>query len=424
MLYEEARVYLDRASKYGSVLGLESISTLLHELNDPQDDLTFIHVAGTNGKGSILAFTSAILQAEGYKVGRYISPTVMEYLERFQINGTYMSEESFAEIMEEVKEAIERLMRKGHPSPTVFEIETAIAFLYFLKEKCDYVLLETGLGGRLDATNIVKNTKVCAFASISMDHMGVLGNTLEEIATEKAGIIKSGACVVSAPQKEAVAEILKRASEGELRMVDMSEIQILKENLEEQIFSYKEFDQMKIHLIGKNQIENAATALEIIRALRSQGVKISSEAVEKGLADAAWPGRFQELQREPLIIVDGAHNEDAAKRLAENIETYLQEKKLVAIMGVFQDKEYQKIIKIMQPYLEYVYAIDLPNRERTLTKEQLVQELLVQNIQAEGAVSIEEALSSAKEKADEKQGILVFGSLSYLGEVIRLEGRI
>lgn len=207
-------------------------------------------------------------------------------------------------------------------------------------------------------------------------------------------------------------------------MVDMSEIQILKENLEEQIFSYKEFDQMKIHLIGKNQIENAATALEIIRALRSQDVKISSEAVEKGLADAAWPGRFQVLQREPLIIVDGAHNEDAAKRLAENIETYLQEKKLVAIMGVFQDKEYQKIIKIMQPYLEYVYAINLPNRERTLTKEQLVQELLVQNIQAEAAVSIEEALSSAKEKADEKQGILVFGSLSYLGEVIRLEGRI
>ena len=186
MLYEEARVYLDQASKYGSVLGLESISTLLAELDNPQDELTFIHIAGTNGKGSTLAFTSAILQAEGYKVGQYISPTVMEYLERFQINGRYMDEATFAEIVEVVKHAIARMIEKGHASPTVFEIETAIAFLFFKKENCNYVLLETGLGGRLDATNIVKNTKVCAFASISMDHLGVLGNTIEEIANEKA----------------------------------------------------------------------------------------------------------------------------------------------------------------------------------------------------------------------------------------------
>lgn len=230
--------------------------------------------------------------------------------------------------------------------------------------------------------------------------------------------------MVSAPQKEIVTEVLRTASINRLQMVDLSEIHILKSDLEEQIFSYKEFERMKIHLIGKNQIENAATALEAVVALRVQGTQISSEAVKRGLENAKWPGRFQVLSRKPLIIADGAHNENAAERLAENIETYLQGEKLVAIMGVFRDKEYQKIIRIMKPYLEYVYTIDLPNRERTLPKERLVQEFLAQDIPAETAMNVEEALKFAREKADENQGILVFGSLSYLGEVIRLEGRV
>jgi len=423
MLYEEARVYLDQASKYGSVLGLESISILLEELNNPQDELTFIHIAGTNGKGSILAFISTILKEEGYKVGRYISPTVMEYLERFQINGIYMGKETFAEITGEIKAAVERMLKKGYASPTAFEIETAIAFWFFAKEKCDYVILETGLGGRMDATNIVKNTIVCAFASISMDHMGVLGNTIEEIASEKAGIIKSEASVVSAPQKEAVETVLRIASEGRLQMVDMSRISVQKSDLEEQVFSYKEFKEVKIHLLGMNQIENAATALEIVFALRKKGVSISIEAIRRGLENATWPGRFQVLGRKPLIIADGAHNENAAVRLAENVENYLQEKKLVAIMGVFRDKEYRKMIQIMKPYLEYVYAIDLPNRERTLKKEDLVQELKAQKIPAQMVENVADALKLARNKIDHNQGILVFGSLSYLGEVIRLEGR-
>lgn len=423
MLYEEARVYLDQASKYGSVLGLESISALLDELDHPEDKLKFVHIAGTNGKGSILAFLAAILQAEGYKVGRYISPTVMDYLERFQINESYMRKETFAEIMEEVKAAVDRMMEKGHASPTVFEIETVISFLFFVKEKCDYVLLETGLGGRLDATNVVKNTLVSVFASISMDHMDVLGTTLEEIATEKAGIIKPWACTVSAPQEEVVKNVLMTAALNRMKMVDVSEIHILKSDLEEQIFSYHEFECMKIHLIGKHQIENAATALEAVVALRVQGTEISPEAVAKGLEQARWPGRFQVLSKEPLIIADGAHNENAAQRLAENIETYLPRKKLVAVMGVFKDKEYRKMIQIMKPYLEYVYTIDLPNHERTLKKECLLQELLAQAIPGAVAMSVEEALTLAKEKSEKDQGILVFGSLSYLGEVIRLEGR-
>ena len=212
--YKEARVYLDELSKYGSVLGLDTIRGLLRELGNPQDDLKFIHIAGTNGKGSVLAYTSTILSEAGYRTGRYVSPTVISYLERIQIDGTWISEDEFAELTEKVKEAIARMKAAGEESPTVFEVETAIAFLYFKKRKCDLVVLEAGLGGLLDATNIIR-TPVCAvFATISVDHLGVIGNSLEEIAQNKAGIIKPGCTVVSAKQKESVHRILAETASG------------------------------------------------------------------------------------------------------------------------------------------------------------------------------------------------------------------
>lgn len=423
MLYEEARVYLDQASKYGSVLGLESISNLLKELDNPQDALTFIHIAGTNGKGSILAYMSAILQEDGYKVGRYISPTVLEYLERFQINGTFMAEHVFGELMDEIRLAIDRMKDKGYESPTVFEIETAMAFLYFKKEKCDYVLLETGLGGRLDATNIVQKVEVCVFSSISMDHMHVLGETLDAIAAEKAGIIKPGASVVMAPQEEAVVQVLQKASNNKAQMVEKAQITVERRDLQEQTFSYKEFRGMKIHLLGAHQMENAATALEIVLAMRKRGVDISNRAVREGLSKAVWPGRFQVLRNKPLLIIDGAHNEDAAKRLAENLDIYLPNSKVIGIMGVFKDKEYGKIIQLMRPYLDYVYTIELPNSERTLSKEELVDQLRTQGVMAEAAASVENALEQAKQRTKAGQAVLAFGSLSYLGQLIELERR-
>ena len=211
MTYKEARVYLDEMSKYGSVLGLDTIRGLLRELGNPQDDLKFIHIAGTNGKGSVLAYTSTILSEAGYRTGRYVSPTVVSYLERIQVDAEWIREEAFARLTDKVRDAIARMEAAGEHSPTVFEAETAIAFLYFKEMNCDLVVLEAGLGGELDATNIVKNTVCAVFASISRDHIGVLGNTLEEIAENKAGIIKPGCAVVSAEQKMSVREILRTA---------------------------------------------------------------------------------------------------------------------------------------------------------------------------------------------------------------------
>ena len=427
MLYEEARVYLEHVSKYGSVLGLESIRHLMEELGNPQNELQVIHIAGTNGKGSILAYVSTVLQCAGWKVGRYISPTVMEYLERFQIDGEYMPKEVLLPIVEEVKWAAEQMQMKGMPYPTVFEIETAIAFVYFARENCDYVVLETGLGGRLDATNIVKNTKVCVFASISMDHMAVLGNTLAEITEEKAGILKTESVAVSYPQTEEVRKILQQKADEKnipLWFADKEQVVVQKEELGSQNFSYKEFQNVEIQLTGRNQIENAITALEVIRALRNQNVSILDEAIYQGMRRTVWPGRFQVLEASPLVIVDGAHNEDATRRLAENIRTYLQGRPIIGVMGVFKDKAYKTIIEIMQPYLEYVYTIDLPNKDRTLDRRELARALKAQGISAEDCESVEKALRKAKKSAKDGQAVLVFGSLSYLGEVIRLEKEI
>jgi len=422
MLYEEARVYLDDASKYGSVLGLDSIKSLLGELGNPQNDLEFIHIAGTNGKGSILACLSSILSEAGYRVGRYSSPTVMGYLERFQIDGQWMAEDELAFFVGQVKAAIDCMCGKGLPSPTVFEIETAIAFLYFKKENCDYVVLEAGMGGALDATNIIPSAKVCVFASISKDHVGVLGDSLEEIAANKAGIIKPGAWVVTAQQTESVWKVISRCAENlgcPVLRARPDQAVILEESLEGQSFSYGEYEDLTLHLSGRYQIENVVTVLEAVKALRTLGADIFDDAVRRGLEAAKWPGRFQQVCAEPLIIIDGAHNEDAVRRLRENVQIYLQGKRIIAVMGVFKDKDYRRMLEIIGPHLARAYAVELPNRERTLDKETLVRELHRQNVFSEPADSVEEAVYKAAREAGKDDAVLIFGSLSYLGEAVR-----
>ena len=496
MTYKEARVYLDEMSKYGSVLGLDTIRGLLRELGNPQDDLKFIHIAGTNGKGSVLAYTSTILSEAGYRTGRYVSPTVVSYLEKIQVDGTWIAEEDFAELTEKVKEAIARMEAAGENLPTVFEAETAIAFLYFQKRNCDLVVLETGLGGATDATNIIKNTICAAFATISEDHLGVIGNNLEEIAETKSGIIKPGCQVVSARQKESVRAVLKRKiqsvalessaqqvceqqsseqksgerkclseiAENEKTQKDVQSVanfnvkdevterfteaepekmQIRKEDLHGIEFSYKEFTEMKSTLVGQCQIENLATALEVIRCLRRLGYEISEEQVRSGLSKTRWPGRFTLLSEHPLFLIDGAHNEDAALKLKKTILRYLPGKRLTLIMGVFKDKEYEKITSILCPLAEKVYTVNLPNVGRTLSAEELAvcakhwcdRTEAVGDIRAAVERAVREAEQDLKQETEqgensdtttascaekEEHAILACGSLSYLGEVSRM----
>ena len=427
MTYKEARVYLDEMSKYGSVLGLDTIRGLLRELGNPQDDLKFIHIAGTNGKGSVLAYTSTILSEAGYRIGRYVSPTVVSYLERIQVDGEWIPETEFAELTEVVKHAIARLKAAGEPAPTVFETETAIAFLYFRKKNCDLAVIEAGLGGALDATNIIQNTVCAVFSSISLDHLGVIGDTLEEIAENKAGILKPGCTAVSARQKDSAEQILRRrAGKYGCRYVqaEPERAEIMREDYRGIRFSYKEFGEVRTNMAGRNQIENAVTALETIRALRSLGYEIGNDAVKRGIERTAWPGRFSCIGENPVFILDGAHNEDAALKLRESVEAYFSGRRLIGIMGVFKDKEYEKIARIMGPILSVVYPVALPDRERGLPPERLAEALKphcpcvrAPEERTEQEAAVVQAVQGALAEAGEKDVILAFGSLSYLHQI-------
>lgn len=422
MTYKEARVYLDEVSKYGSVLGLDTIRGLLRELGNPQDDLKFIHIAGTNGKGSVLAYTSTILSEAGYRTGRYVSPTVVSYLERIQIDGEWIPEAEFAESVEEVQKAIARMEAGGEASPTVFEVETAIAFLYFKKKRCDIVVLETGLGGILDATNIVENTVAAVFTSISRDHMGFLGNTLEEIASNKAGIMKKNCFAVTALQKPEVMKILEERAaklQCSLKIVYPENAVVLKEDWSGQSFTCGKWDNIHIPLAGRHQIINALTVLGLVDTLAETGFPISEEAVRKGFENTVWPGRFTCIGRAPLFIIDGAHNEDAARKLRESVEQYFPGRRLIFIMGVFKDKEYDKITQIMAPLADQIYAVELPDKDRTLSAEALSQSARRYCTDTKAMQGIEDAVSAAFRAAGEEDVILAFGSLSYLGQVMQ-----
>ena len=419
MNYEEARVYLDNVAKYGSVLGLDAMRELLRRLGNPEKGRKIVHIAGTNGKGSVLAFLSTVLTESGYRVGRYISPTLFSYRERIQVDGEYIEKEPLARLVTRIREASEAMDRDGLRTPTAFEIETALGLLYFAEKKCDIVVLETGMGGRDDATNAIAEVMMEIFASISLDHLGVLGNDLTEIAECKADIIRKNSLVISAFQKEEAAEVLKRTAaerNAKLITVDPGQISDVKYGYEEQSFSYGAEKNIRIHLAGAYQIENAALAWEAVQGLRSLGFRISDEAFRRGMEKTVWRGRFTCIHREPLVIMDGAHNEDAAKKLAASIETYFPGRKISYIMGVFKDKEYEKVIRITAPYAAKVTAVETPGNPRALPKEELKKVWETFGVPVTTADTIAEAVKENITSAEKEEIILVFGSLSCLGE--------
>ena len=419
MNYEEARVYLDNVAKYGSVLGLDAMRELLRRLGNPEKGRKIVHIAGTNGKGSVLAFLSTVLTESGYRVGRYISPTLFSYRERIQVDGEYIEKEPLARLVTRIREASEAMDRDGLRTPTAFEIETALGLLYFAEKKCDIVVLETGMGGRDDATNAIAEVMMEIFASISLDHLGVLGNDLTEIAECKADIIRKNSLVISAFQKEEAAEVLKRTAaerNAKLITVDPGQISDVKYGYEEQSFSYGAEKNIRIHLAGAYQIENAALAWEAVQGLRSLGFRISDEAFRRGMEKTVWRGRFTCIHRDPLVIMDGAHNEDAAKKLAASIETYFPGRKISYIMGVFKDKEYEKVIRITAPYAAKVTAVETPGNPRALPKEELKKVWETFGVPVTTADTIAEAVKENITSAEKEEIILVFGSLSFLGE--------
>ncbi len=417
MDYKAALKEINRVQKRGSVFGLETIRELLKRLGNPQDQLKVIHVAGTNGKGSICAFLEAIYRAEGLRVGRYVSPTLFTYLERFQVNGSYMQEEEFAGIFTQVEEAARQMEQEGLAQPTAFELETAVAFLYFVRKQVDLVLLETGMGGRLDATNVVARPLCTVFASIGRDHMQVLGNTLADIAREKAGIMREGCPVVTFPERQEVMDVLAEeaaAHHAPFCVVEEEQLSVLSQSLGETRFCYKG-SRYVIHLAGAHQVRNAAVAIQT-KLLLSGSVRTES------LADAVWPGRFEVLSRDPLLIRDGAHNPDGAKALRDTLQAQASDRHLVFVTGVFRDKEYGRMMELLCPMADRIYTVTPPG-ERGLAAETLAQCIRQFNPCVCACDGVEQALVFAVrdarrlEQEGKKTAVVAWGSLSWIGRI-------
>lgn len=422
MNYREARAYIEDQQRYGGEMGLGKLQALLKVLGNPERKLRFIHIAGTNGKGSILSYISTALTRSGYRTGRYISPTLYSYRERFQIDGEMISREDFVRLTEKLRRAEEQLEAEGGQKPSPFELETALCFLYFQEQACDAVVLECGMGGRDDATNVIPAPEICVFASISLDHMQFLGNTLGEIAAVKAGILKPGTWAVSARQEPEVMEVLEkacRAAEIPLTIADASQAQVLRDTLEGQTFLYKG-NRLEISLAGSCQKENVTAAWEALKILQKKGWKLTDRQILEGLCRASWNGRFTALQKDPLFYVDGAHNPDAARKLRASVEKYFQGRRLIFINGVLKDKDYRGVAAETAALADQIYTIETPDNDRALPAEELARVLREYNPHVAACGSIAEAVNRAEADAGKEDVILAFGSLSFLGELTRL----
>ena len=314
------------------------------------------------------------------------------------------------------------MVREGKAHPTVFEIETALSFLYFKEKKCDFVVLETGMGGLLDATNVVKTTVAEIIASISLDHLGVLGNNLREIAQNKAGIIKPETVVITAEQEKEAMEVLTsvcKEKKCSLYVTEKKEVRNIHYGYDGQTFDYKQYQKLEISLAGSYQILNAALAVEALEKIQMLGYPISEEQLRRGLKKTTWKGRFTVLQKNPVFVIDGAHNRDAAKVLRQSIDLYFAGRKIFYIMGMFKDKEYEAVLRQTADRAEYIFTIETPNNVRALPAEELAQAAKKYNVNVEAADTIEEAVKKALAMADEEDVIIAFGSLSFLGEVTK-----
>ncbi len=379
-------------------LGLEKIKRLLMLLGNPGRFLKVIHVAGTNGKGSVIAYLNSILLEKGLKVGRYISPAVFDELEIIQINGINISQAEYNAYMEEIEAIAFNMQQK----PSLFEMQTALALLYFYRNNCNVCIIETGLGGSLDATNVFLKVLCSVITSVDYDHTAYLGDTIEQIASAKAGIIKNYCPVVLAPQKhEEVYEVVKQKVETVYATLHCVNVKNTVLGLEQESFV-------------KYQRENILTAVEVIKVLNAYEYEISEQNIINGIKKAYWPGRFEKISEEPIVYIDGAHNPNGARALKEAVGAVVQGKKLVFVAGILADKDYKEISRIMAPLAEKIYTFT-PENDRGLSAEILKSEMARYNENVIACDSVQEALGLATK--DREKAIVVFGSLSHLKAV-------
>ena len=423
-------LFLEKAGGKGPRLGLERISALLSLLGHPEKDLRYVHVAGTNGKGSVCAFLSSILASSGLRCGVFSSPWIQRYTEQIRIccggKAEEISLEDLALVMEKVQAKASPMEDTAEGLPTEFELLTAAAILYFREKRCDIVVLETGMGGRLDATNVIPCPEAALLTPISMDHEAFLGSSLPAIAREKAGIIKEGGYVITSPQKEEVLSVIAGACRERGAALYAAPVpRVFSSGLDGTLFTLEgpvpeSFSAwpLRIRLAGAYQAGNAALAAGAALLLKEKGFPVTDLSIRKGLENALWRGRFEVLSKDPLLIIDGAHNPDGISALTESLSLCLPGKKLIMIAGVLADKDYKSMFREMLPFAECFITVTVPN-PRALSAGDLASFIRENGGAAQASPSIEEALERALDLKKETgaDGMLAFGSLYYIGKI-------
>ena len=408
--------YITQSDFCKSRLGLSRMKKLLAELGAPHEKLKYIHVAGTNGKGSVCAMLAAVLAEAGYKTGLYTSPYINRFNERIQINGQSIDNFDLARITRKVQIIAEQMV----DHPTEFEMTTAIALQYYHEWGCDLVVLEVGLGGRLDATNIIPPPEIAVITPISMDHTAELGNTLEKIASEKGGIIRSGAFVVSSPQEPGAMSMLWKICDDKnatLEPANTDAVVKVQSDIKGQKFSFKGYKNLEISLLGSHQIQNAVVALTVIERLQKRGWSISEEHIRAGLAKTKWQARFEIVSHEPWFIVDGGHNEQGVSCLLENLSSYFPGRKIIFIIGVMADKDYKTMLGKVTPLAKRIFTVT-PKNPRALDAATLAAYFQDEGMQSvKSCESVLKGAAEALAAAGKADVICAFGSFYMAGEL-------
>jgi dihydrofolate synthase/folylpolyglutamate synthase len=410
MNYSEALEYIHSVNWTFCKPGLERITALCEALGNPQNDLKFIHVAGTNGKGSFCSMTESVLRAAGYKTGLYTSPYIKVFNERMQVCGEMISNEELSELTEYIKPICDAMTDK----PTEFELITAIAFEYFKRHECDVVVLEAGMGGRLDSTNIIRAPLLSVITGIALDHTAFLGDTVEKIAAEKAGIIKDKCAVLWGGEDISAGGVIEKTAkerESEFFFVDYAKLQNVNADLDGTTLDFGEHKDIKINLLGLYQPKNTAVVLSAIDILRKQGMDIPEDAVKRGLLRARWQARFEILSRDPLVIFDGAHNPQGIDSAVNSIKHYFKDKKVYVMTGVLKDKDYDVISTRLSEIASRAFVMT-PENPRALPAEEYAKILKAKGVEAKDYGTVKEAFEEAKKTA-KKDGVplVCLGSL-------------
>lgn len=411
----EAIAYIESVSWKGSRPGLERVRELLDRMGCPEKALKYVHIAGTNGKGSTASMTASILQKAGYKTGLYTSPHIFRFHERIRVNGVDISDEDLAAITEYVQPHAKAMA----DHPTEFELVFCIAIEYFRRVGCDIVVLEVGMGGAMDATNTIGVPEVAVITNIGLDHTGFLGDTVEQIATEKCGIFKEGGSAVvyrSTPGVEAVFEKTAAEKNVSLKKADFESLESVSHSLEGQVFHCGNRKDLQLPLLGEHQLHNAAVVLSVADKLIERGWNITEQHIREGLRDVSWPGRFHIVKKDPLFIVDGGHNPQCLESLVQNIVDYLPGRKIIALTGVLADKDYGEMYKPVMPYISQFVCITPPN-DRKLESAELAKHLQAAGAEAVACQAISQGVKTAQALAGPDGVVLCFGSLYSIGTI-------